>query len=282
MKYICASFRQRLKLYPLILFLFSLWGCASHSQYVPASFADEHTPTAIPYPENTILLIYNHGSQAEHKKDYCYPNSWTTPTLIKNLSGEKISRFEIVVYAYCSPWRFGGYNGMLRMGEPKVIKRAKSIEKLVEQFINNGVANERIFLVGHSAGAWASLLVARRGNVSFNSVIGFAPAFSGKRENRSEGWWHLRDQQVDYLQEASSLPALIYAFEDDPYNDVKALNFLRDINGVVFISTDDMTNIAKENNCSPPSGHRGSFKNCFTQTQLNVVKNYIKQRITAQ
>lgn len=282
MKNACASLWQRIKLYPLALLCFSLWGCANYSQYVPASFADEHTPTAISDPDQKILLIYNHGSQPEHKKDYCYPNGWTTPTLIKNLSGEKINGLEIVVYAYCSPWRFGGYNSILRMGEPKVIKRAKSIEQLIEKFIDNGVASEHIFLVGHSAGAWASLLVARRGNISFNSVIGFAPAFSGKRKSRSEGWWYLRDQQIEYLQQASSLHALIYAFESDPYNDVEALKFLRNINGIVLISTDDMTNIARENNCSPPSGHRGSFKDCFTQTQLNVITEYIKQRITVQ
>ncbi len=256
-------------------------GCASYSQYVPANITDSHTPFSLLHPENKILIIYNHGSQAENKKDYCYPNSWTTPSVIKRLSGDVINGLEVVVYGFCSPWRFGGYNGALRMGEPKVLKRAKSLEILVKQFIEHGVPGNRIFLAGHSAGAWASLLVARRGEVEFNSVIGFAPAFSGKEADRSEGWWELRNQHVDYLQQAQYLPALIYAFESDPFNDPSDLSFLGTIAGVVLINSDELPGATDGNDCPEPRGHRGPFKSCFSETQLSVIRDYIQQRLAS-
>ena len=264
----------------MILTFLALGGCASYSQYIPSTAATAHTPAALPAPEDKILIIYNHGSQPEDRQDYCFPNGWTTPEVIKRLSGQTINGYEVVVYGHCSPWQYGGYNHVLRLGEPKVLRRAKSLEGLIQDFIDHGVPSRQIFLAGHSAGAWASLLVARRNQVRINSVIGFAPAFAGEEAKRPEGWIELRARQVTYLREAEAMPALIYAFEYDPFNGPEDLVFLRDIPGIVMLGPDE-SYVQQKEDCPTPTGHRAAFSRCFAETQGDRIRDYMSQRLTA-
>ena len=71
----------------------------------------------------------------------------------------------VVVYAFCSPTDVGAYDDEYLEGEPKVVKRAKDIEFLMREYFDAGMAPEQVFLAGQAAGAWASLLIARRGRV---------------------------------------------------------------------------------------------------------------------
>lgn len=236
----------------------------------------ETASLALAQPEDKILLIYNHGSQAENKRDYCYPNSWTTPTVIKRLSGEILAGLEVVVYGFCSPWRLGGYSHLLRLGEPKVLKRAKSLEALVQQFQQQGVPARQIFLVGHSAGGWASLLVLRRGLVEVNSAIAFAPAFAGKKADRSEGWQYLRQQQINYLSEVNDMPSLIYAFEGDAFNAPADLLFLNKIPGVTFVQENNRFGMRE---CGALAGHRAVFTSCFANARGEQVRAFIVSQL---
>ena len=111
--------------------------------------------------------------------------------------------------------------------------------------------------MGHSAGAWASLLVAREGPGWFNAVVAFGPAFAGLRATR--------------------IDALIFAFEGDPYEPPEDLAFLRRIPRVelVVLSGTRIDDVS----CGSRSAHLTERKPCFHATQGARIRDYIERRL---
>tara|TARA_B100000795_G_scaffold251094_1_gene219658 strand:+ start:166 stop:513 length:348 start_codon:yes stop_codon:yes gene_type:complete len=59
----------------------------------------------IPDKQNTILVIYNHGSGTDTKIEKCL-KSWSRPApIIKNLHNKKIKEFTVKIYRLCSEVR---------------------------------------------------------------------------------------------------------------------------------------------------------------------------------
>lgn len=263
----------------LVIATFFLGGCAARSQFIPAP--PPGTPEksiAYPEPDKKILLIYNHGSTREYLRDRCSPNGSTTPGVVKELSGKKVLGLDVVVYGLCTPAKTGSYEQGSRAGKPKIMRRVEDIEDAVRSFQNSGVPAEHIFLVGHSAGGWASLLVARRHNVRINGVIAFAPAFAGKKSGRQPGWQALHEGHVQFMSEARKMNALVYAFDSDAFNSPEDLAFLRGIPGIRFVRLG-----AQEidgSKCDSPNGHQTVFRECFARTQEKVILAYLAKRLT--
>jgi pimeloyl-ACP methyl ester carboxylesterase len=206
---------------------------------------------------------------------------WGTPPVARNLAGEVIQGKTILVYTLCTSIGNGDYNGLSRTGELKVVKRSKEIRDKVNEFIEIGIPNHQIFLMGHSAGAWASLLVLRSNPDHVNSVIAFAPAFAGKYKNRNSGWEWIYNQQKEALSSTQKLPALVYAFEKDPYNRIDDLVFLDAIPGVVFKPYKTPRYPGNACNNLMFSGHRTDFGICFAESQKDVIKDYLESRLTS-
>lgn len=262
----------------LVIATFFLAGCAVQSQFIPAPPPGTPERSIVyPQPDKRILLIYNHGSTEEYERDRCSPDGSTTPRVVKELSGKKVLGLDVVVYGFCTPAKTGSYSQESRTGEPKVMMRVENIEDLVRGFQDSGVPAERIFLAGHSAGGWASLLVARRHNVRINAVIAFAPAFAGKKSGREPGWQALHDDHVQFIAEAPEMNALVYAFDSDAFNSPEDLAFLRRIPGVRFIhlGAQEIDGIK----CNPPDGHQTVFRDCFAKTQEDVILEYLAERL---
>jgi predicted alpha/beta hydrolase family esterase len=255
-----------------------LAGCAGPSQFISHSFPGG-VPDGLnlPEPEKHILLIFNHGSLEEEYGDICSPTAWTVPEVVRQLSGKTVNGLDIVVYNFCST-SAGKYDAATRSGEPKVVKRVESIEALVRAFQAAGVPPHQIFLVGHSAGGWASLLAARRQHVKFNAVIAFAPAFAGKKADRSPGWEDLRQRQAGLLADAGHIDGLVYAYADDPYESSADLAFLGKIDGIRLVRLDGQPDGDGER-CAGPYGHRTAFRACFARSQKNIILDYIASRL---
>jgi predicted esterase len=265
----------------LALALLSAGCSAGRSQFVPGEPSRDDA-IRLAAPAETVVLIYNHGSEQEFIRDPCEPargdsSEWSVPSVLSNLSGTRVAGKVIVVYGYCTPSRVGEYLHAERSGEPKVVKRAREIAILADRFAALGVPRRQIFLAGHSAGAWASLLVAREGPGWFNAVVGFGPAFAGRRASRPPGWQWLRGTQVLHLSAATRIDALIFAFEGDPYEPPEDLAFLRRIPGVelVVLSGTQIDGVS----CGSRSPHLTDRKPCFHATQGARIRDYIERRL---
>lgn len=254
-----------------------LAGCVAPSQFVVPS-AVGLAPDAFAYPDadQRVLLIYNHGSRADHVPDRCEPNGLTTPKMVKGLSGRKVGGLQILVYGLCTNV-VGRWQGVDQPEGIKLMRRVEKIEQTVQEFLDAGVPAANIFLVGHSAGGWASLLVVRRGRVPVNAAIAFAPAFAGRKSRRSEKWQALRDQQEAFLSGAERLDALVYVFERDAFNAPEELAFLDGIPGTRVHHLDDEAIDGVR--CRRPRGHRTAFGDCFRLTQEAAILAYIARQL---
>lgn len=225
---------------------------------------------------DAVLLIYNHGSQEEFIPDRCDPDE-DIPEVVRRMAERPLGGKKVIVYGFCTPSRVGEYVHETGAGEPKVVKRAHDIEDLVDRFTATGVPGRNIFLVGHSAGAWASLLVARGGNVDVNAVIGFAPAFAGPKATRSPGWVDLYNEQSRYLQTAASLNALIFAFEGDRYGEVSDIKWAVSAPGIDFVPVS--RGAYNDFTCRLTTPHRSVFTRCFEDLAAPRIRAFIEQRL---
>ncbi|GAH06245.1 unnamed protein product, partial [marine sediment metagenome] len=66
--------------------------------------------------------------------------------------------------------------------QSNICERSRAIRKAIDQYANT-YPRRQIFLAGHSAGAWASLLIKRSDPSAVNGLILTAPAFDGNVTN---------------------------------------------------------------------------------------------------
>jgi len=252
-----------------------LAGCASPGGVVvPPGHDHARAPAPHLEPEG-ILLLYAHGSRQEYLRDRCFPNSLTTPRWLRRFAGRRVAGQPVSVYAVCTPSRTGEFAHAERTGEPKVVKRAHDLETVVARFVDAGFAPGRIFLLGHSAGGWASLLAIHDGQPPVAGAIAFAPAFAGPLRTRSAGWQWLRDTQAERLAGGEHLPALVFAYRGDRFEAPAALEFLRNVPGVRMIELDTA-------GCGNIDPHRGVFSACvMDDRERRRILRFIEQRLAA-
>lgn len=253
---------------------------ASHGSHDtrPMAAAATYGDIKLDDASDTILLIYNHGSREEFIPDRCDPDR-DVPGVVRRMADRPLAGKKVLVYVFCTPSRVGEYVHETRTGEPKVVKRARDIEELVDRFTAAGLPGRNIFLVGHSAGAWASLLVARRETIDVNAVIGFAPAFAGPKATRSPGWSDLHREQSRYIQTATSLDALVFAFEGDSYVDISELESVVSVPGIDFVRVSRGSNY--NFTCRLTAPHRRAFTQCFEDYAAPRMRAFIEQRLRA-
>lgn len=256
----------------LALVLLVVQGCVSHSLLLGA--ADDQTSDILQLadPGQYVYLIYNHGSLPEDQRDLCNPKSrWLpgrVPPVVALMDGLEIDTRSVVVYALCSivPARFDNNDP----SQIKVRLRVGELSGLVDGLHRRGVPSRQIFLVGHSAGAWAALLFQRQKPEAINAVVGFAPAFAGVKDLRNEHWTAIRQRHQNWLADATSSPALLYGFNGDPYYSLEDLAFFRDIPGVVFHWVEGPRCML---------GHRAVFGDCFRQHGHEEILQFLRDRL---
>lgn len=248
-------------------------GCASPGGIVTPPDSEQARRPPSPLHTDGILLLYAHGSRQEFRRDRCFPNSFTTPRWLRRFADMKINGLPVSVYATCTASRTGDYQHHNRIGTPKVELRARDLEAEVARFIERGFDPGRIFLLGHSAGGWASLWALRDGDPPIAGVIAFAPAFAGPLRTRSSGWQWLRDRHARTLAASERLPALIFAYRGDAFETPAALSFLRSIGDLEMITLDPAS-------CPGVTPHRGLFSSCVMNArQRERILGFIRRRL---
>lgn len=166
------------------------------------------------------VVVYSHGTKRPQRREDCSRTYNKPPGTIMAL--EELLGWS--VFYLCSQATDGNVPGSY------IGKRRTEIEAVLDELIAAGVRPSNIFLAGHSAGAWSSLMAMDVAGAKFNAGILFAPACCGPRHevNRYPHWRkEIRPRQVARIV-AKPVRALVFAFPEDAFNRPQELKFLID------------------------------------------------------
>lgn len=236
---------------------------------------------SITNPKSKAVVLYLHGSVVEKMDDRCDPSSTelgeSVPAVVRQLNGAEVLGLEVMVFAPC-------HGRATKLGEPlKIDQRVEAINETLKELNRAGVDSSQIFLIGQSAGGWAALLHQKRHPKSVNAIVAFAPAFAGKKQWRPEVWQQRHELQAAEILSANLISSLVFAFKNDDYNSLEDLNFLSRVKGTTLLKlpSDAIAGV----DCDIPlfgSSHKNAFRKCFEQTQSDVLKKFLRDRLLAE
>lgn len=212
-------------------------------------------------PEHVIVIVYTHGNRRPQRRDDC--GSWINqvPPSLRALHSD-----QIFVYYHCST---AVDRPLLpRMAGNWIFRRANELSAVIDELHAAGIPAENIYLAGHSAGGWSALMTTREFSDRFNGVIAFAPAFSGRRseEDRYPRWrQEIRPRHIEYMLQAERIRALVFAYEDDPFNRPQDLAFL----------TDSYPNSLELINYRCGAGHVTHIRDCQQEQTTEAIMQFI-------
>jgi hypothetical protein len=250
--------------------------CQIRVRWVEAPMQDLTTTPAltIDAPEATIVVIVTHGSGPENAPDRCHLDRLDTfqglSTAVAALDGDVIDGMPVVLDRFCTPHKLG--TGTML----KVRLRSADIATRVAAYLAQGVPAEHIFLIGHSAGGWASLLLKQRAPGKVNAVIAVAPAFAGETADRSQWWWDERARQLDELGKASDLASLVFSFDGDTFETHDVGDRLAEAAGVDFLPITAAE--LQSEGCTKPS-HETYTDPCFARGWGDEIRDFIEGRL---
>jgi pimeloyl-ACP methyl ester carboxylesterase len=170
-------------------------------------------------PRDRKVIVYSHGTSRPQQREDCSKSYNRVPDTLTAL--DTLPNWDI--FYLCSVATDGGTPGSY------IYKRKAEILSVVDEIIAAGVPPQNIFLAGHSAGAWSSLMAMDAVDQKFNAAILFAPACCGPRSEESiyPVWrTRIRPRQVSEMTSFPEMNALIFAFSNDRFNRPQELGFL--------------------------------------------------------
>ena len=221
-------------------------------------------------PSSAIVIIYSHGTENPRVRENC--GAWwnDVPHSLLSLATDK----NTYIYYLCSTKTdpIGRDHGSW------IFKRVNEISEVLDDLNNLGVLPKNIFLSGHSAGGWSSLMAMSFQPEKFNSAIVFAPAFAGPRsEINTYPIWRsdIRPKHIDRLISYNSINALIFAYDNDSFNRKTELDFLpkRFPNSITLISYWCAVQF-------PGNGHLTHLKDCKQKDTESTIRSYIYNQIS--
>lgn len=248
----------------LLLLFFAAGAAAQHGPAPPAPLQDRAPPreAAPADPAQSVVLLFSHGTYRPQRRHQCNEDR-DVPAVVRDIA----SANRWTVQYLCSAAIDDGVDGSY------TYKRADEILAAVAALRAKGVPAQRIFLLGHSAGGWSSLMAARKDARGFNAIVAFAPAFAGPRHEEAQfpKWRReLAPQQTAYLRQARRIDALIIAYSDDDFDRPSELRPLESIPGVRLFAFDA---------CA--KGHGTTYSECFREGARVEIEDYIKTRLQA-
>jgi hypothetical protein len=249
-------------------------------------------------PEDTILILYSHGSEGDNKSDKCM-KSWTkVPPVLTQLHNTKINNLEIKIYMLCSGVRgwsqaeenkmgddfeinkklslnFKDKDGLLLIDKQKQILKQKVILEKIKEFESLGFKN--IVLAGHSAGGWASMALYSYYPEIVKGAIAFNPAFAGKLvTNKDEFWSAIRKREIAKMKLSDSSNIIVYSHDRDEFENPSTLTFLSKLNNIGFI---DLSSSLCKGKTMTGGDHGIPLNKCFAvqEKKDENILNYLKR-----
>ena len=240
--------------------------------------------------KNTLIVVYNHGSQNDQTLDKCNKRWNKVPPIILNLHDKKINDLKIKILKFCSGVRGWSKNHQNKMDARYKNKKQKEFLNIIKtdgdkikfetqkQFVKQKLINQKIedlinlgfnkiILVGHSAGGWASITLKSQFPKKIGAVIAINPAFSGKFSNRKNWpfWAIIREYGVNQIDITNLKNIMVYVQDKDEWETSESLSFLN-IDNVIF------KNISKSD-CKAKlifGKHHGiPLTKCFAESDVN-------------
>jgi pimeloyl-ACP methyl ester carboxylesterase len=210
------------------------------------------------------VVVFSHGTVRPQIVENC--GRWFNAVPESLLALEKSSGIHI--YFLCSGATDGGIQGSF------IFARAREIETTLDKLIAVGVSPRNIFLAGHSAGGWASLMMVKNAGHKFNAVIAFAPSCCGPRSEASiyPAWrGKVRPSQVRKILDVERIEALVFGYDDDRFNSPEDLRFL----------TEAFPVSVKLVGYYCGNGHTTHLRDCQLTKTTRLIRNYIRDRQAA-
>lgn len=209
---------------------------------------------------NKVVILYSHGTYRPSLREDCQKGFNQIPESILGLSRHP----KVAIFYLCTKVVDTSNQGQY------VYQRAQEIRQTLDALTALGVKPEHIVLAGHSAGAWSSLLLMGEQRRQFAGAILFAPAFAGTiRERRGTPWGDFRTAQVKKIKAFPALQALVFAYENDPYETPATLAFLRAASGVDFHAYD----------CHLSHPHLTHLEDCQAERTRSLVEAYVTSKV---
>ena len=210
--------------------------------------------------QNTILVIYNHGSHNDQRTDKCTDPANNVAKVIRELHNKKIKNFNLKIYRFCTGakgwskkeqtkmWKAHEKSGKLAIelkdkdGVPLINKqkqnqRRRVIKEKVDSFIGQGYKN--IILAGHSSGGWQSIKIKAEFPELVKGVIGLNPGAGGTVRNRKDWPWWEDVRYYGFVKDLSHLNAIIIIHDKDHFNSPKDYSLFSNLDSVKFINLTD-------------------------------------------
>jgi len=226
-------------------------------------FQDRGPPPLPADPAQAVVLIFNHGTYRPQRRHICDQDR-DVPAVVREIAEANAW----TVHYLCSAATDDGVDGSY------TYKRAEEILAAAAGYRRRGVPAQRIFLLGHSAGGWSSLMAARKDHSGFNAIVAFAPAFAGPRHEEVQypKWRReLAPQQVAYLRQAPRIEALVFAYSDDDFDRPSDIAPLESVPGLRILAFDACRR-----------GHGTTYTECFREGARVEIEHYIKSRLDAR
>ena len=207
------------------------------------------------------ILVYSHGTTRPQRREDCSKWYNRVPETLSALEDDGDTH----IYYLCSRAIDDGDPGSY------IFKRADEIERTLDELIDAGVQPRNIFLAGHSAGAWSSLMLMREVGDKFNAAIVFAPACCGPRHEISiYPIWRrkIRPRHVERMIDVREFAALVFAYANDRFNRPRELRFLKEA------FPRDVRMVTR----SCRAGHASHLKDCRAADTTTLIRGYIRHR----
>lgn len=233
--------------------------------FSPASFRTPASPASLSVPDaaRKTIILYSPGTRWPQFVEDCAEKDYAPPPAIMALERARNTH----VYYLCPRSTDAGVPGAY------IFSRAREIKAAIDVFLQRGVEPRNIFLAGHSAGAWSSMMLMGDVGRKFNAVIGFGPACCYPRDVADRypySYWRqvVRPYQTTVMTAARRFEALLFAYPDDPFNRPDDLAFLTDAypRGVRLVSQ------------SCGEGHMTPLRDCRVDETAGIIRRYIAER----
>lgn len=237
---------------------------STDAQPTVGSYEGQVPPIRLRDADAATVVVYSHGTVRPQVRESC--GRWFNAVPDSLLALEKSSAARI--YFLCSGATDGGVRGSY------ISARAREIDTTLDELIAVGVSPRNIFLAGHSAGGWTSLMMVTNAGHKFNAVIAFAPTCCGPRSERLiyPAWRReVRPSQVRKILDVERIEALVFGYDDDRFNRPEELRFLTEAfpGSVKLIGYD----------CG--EGHNTHLKDCRSTETTRLIRDYIRDRQAA-